>query len=359
MIATTFWSPDGTPMSAAQFVERLFGELPAFFKDEDQLRQIWSNPETREKLLQELAEKGFGDAQLSEIKHIISADDSDIYDVLAYIAFAKYTITRAERVQSRKSAIDASYDEKQRDFIDFVLTQYIGEGVGELAVGKLPDLIELKYQSTHDAVQVLGSVQNIRNVFIGFQEILSPSIRQIKERMTNGDLGKIHSIKLKGGWPRPDSYYTRNDWAGKLRSGTDWILDGPAHNAMAHYLNNMFYVASSEPAKSAVPVSIQAELYRARPIETYDTVCLRAKLDTGADLYFYASHCSETEFHPEMSIITDKASIIRKFENGATTIHYHDGHEEYFDDGATNPRREVFVSAIGTLQGKPEHYCSL
>jgi predicted dehydrogenase len=198
-----------------------------------------------------------------------------------------------------------------------------------------------------------------KKVFIGFQEILSPSIRQIKERMINGDLGKVRSIKLKGGWPRPDSYYTRNEWAGKLRSGTDWILDGPAHNAMAHYLNNMFYVASPELAKSAVPVSIQAELYRARPIETYDTVCLRAKLDTGADLYFYASHCSETEFHPEMTISTEKSSIIRKFENGATAIHYHDGRKVYFDDSATNPRREVFMSAIGTLQGKAEHYCSL
>ena len=138
MVATTFWSPDGTPMSAAQFVEQLFGELPAFFKDEDQLRAIWSNPETREKLLQELAEKGFGSEQIDEIKRIISADESDIYDVLAYVAFAKHTTTRAERVQSRKSAIDASYDEKQRDFIDFILTQYVGEGVGELAIGKLP-----------------------------------------------------------------------------------------------------------------------------------------------------------------------------------------------------------------------------
>jgi len=172
MVATTFWSPDGTPMSAAQFVERLFGELPAFFKDEDQLREIWSNPETREKLLQELAEKGFGGEQIDEIKRIISADESDIYDVLAYIAFAKDTTTRAERVKSQKPGIDASYDEKQREFIDFVLTQYIGEGVGELAVSKLPDLIELKYQSTHDAVQVLGSVQGIREVFIGFQERL-------------------------------------------------------------------------------------------------------------------------------------------------------------------------------------------
>ena len=67
---------------------------------------------------------------------------------------------------------NASYDEKQREFIDFVLMQYVGEGVGELAIGKLADLIELKYQSTHDAVQVLGSVQNIRDVFIGFQERL-------------------------------------------------------------------------------------------------------------------------------------------------------------------------------------------
>lgn len=196
-------------------------------------------------------------------------------------------------------------------------------------------------------------------VFIGFQEILSPSIKQIKARMINGDLGKISVIKLKGGWPRPASYYSRNAWAGKLRSGADWILDGPAHNAMAHYLNNMFYVASPEPTRSAVPVSITAELYRAWPIETYDTVCLKSKLDTGADLFFFASHCSETEFHPEMSIIAEKASVIRKFENGATTIHYHDGRNEYFDDGTTNPRREVFLSAIANLRGQAEHYCSL
>ncbi len=196
-------------------------------------------------------------------------------------------------------------------------------------------------------------------VFIGFQEILSPSIRQIKERMIAGELGKIHTIKLKGGWPRPKSYYTRNAWAGKLRMGTNWVLDGPAHNAMAHYLNNMFYVASPLPSQSAVPISIQAELYRAWPIETYDTVCLKSKLNTGTDLFFFASHCSETEFHPEMSIIAEKATVIRKFENGATTIHYNDGRKENFDDGTANPRREVFVSAIKNLQGQDAHHCSL
>tara|TARA_R110002110_G_scaffold415748_1_gene654848 strand:- start:87140 stop:89518 length:2379 start_codon:yes stop_codon:yes gene_type:complete len=172
MVATTFWNPDGTPMSAAQFVVQLFGELPAFFKDEDQLREIWSNPETREQLLQELAEKGFGGEQIDEMKRVISAEESDVYDVLAYIAFAKDTTTRADRVKRQKPVIDATYNDKQRDFIGFVLTQYVGEGVGELAVSKLPDLIELKYQSMHDAVQVLGSVQGIREVFIGFQKRL-------------------------------------------------------------------------------------------------------------------------------------------------------------------------------------------
>jgi type I restriction enzyme R subunit len=84
MMATTFWSPDGKPISAAQFVERLFGELPLFFKDEDELRRIWSRPDTRKTLLAGLAEKGFSGEQLSEISRMINAEKSDLFDVLAY-----------------------------------------------------------------------------------------------------------------------------------------------------------------------------------------------------------------------------------------------------------------------------------
>ena len=40
MVCTTFWHPDGTPMSAQQFMEMLFGKLPEFFKDEDELRSL-------------------------------------------------------------------------------------------------------------------------------------------------------------------------------------------------------------------------------------------------------------------------------------------------------------------------------
>ena len=98
MTATTFWSPDGRPMSAAEFVEKLFGELPRLFKDEDELREIWCQPDTRKALLEQLAEKGFGDDQLAEIRRVIDAEKSDVFDVLAYVAFALAAITRAESV---------------------------------------------------------------------------------------------------------------------------------------------------------------------------------------------------------------------------------------------------------------------
>jgi type I restriction enzyme, R subunit len=169
MMATTFWSPDGTQMSAAQFIEQLFGELPTFFKDEDELKDIWGKPDTRESLLEELSEKGFGKEQIDEVKRIISADNSDIFDVLAYIAFAAETQSRQARVEKRKPIITSKYDDKQQEFLDFVLAQYVSEGVGELAINKLPDLLELRYQSTHDAVAELGSAARIRDLFINFQ----------------------------------------------------------------------------------------------------------------------------------------------------------------------------------------------
>ncbi len=85
MMSTTFWHPDGTPMSAQQFMEMLFGKLPEFFKDEAELRTIWSAPDTRARLLHGLAEKGFGKEQLAEMQKIIDAENSDLFDVLAHV----------------------------------------------------------------------------------------------------------------------------------------------------------------------------------------------------------------------------------------------------------------------------------
>ena len=173
MMATTFWGPDGKPMSAAQFVERLFGELPSLFKNEDELLALWSEPGTRKALLERLAEKGFGEAELTEMGRLIDAERSDLFDVLAYIAFALSPITREERARTRHYGIVAHYPEdKLRAFLDFVLGEYVREGVGELDQSKLTPLLELKYHGVNDAARELGGIAKIRDTFLGFQKYL-------------------------------------------------------------------------------------------------------------------------------------------------------------------------------------------
>ncbi len=171
-IATSFWSPDGKPMTAAEFVTRLFGEIPELFKNEDELRSLWSRPDTRKALLSGLAEKGYGDEQLAEMSRLIDAEKSDLYDVLAYIAYAATPISRQQRVTLHKNLIFSQDTGKQQEFLDFVLNQYIKDGVGELDRSKLPQLLELKYHAIADAITELGSVNDISQVFIGFQEHL-------------------------------------------------------------------------------------------------------------------------------------------------------------------------------------------
>ena len=178
MVATTFWSPDGTPISAAQFIERLYGDLPGLFKNEDELIALWSRPDTRKKLLAGLEEKGYGREQLNDARDLINAEKSDLFDVLAYIAFALDPVSREERVNRNKERIFAKYADKQKQFLSFVLDHYISQGVDELDQEKLPGLLALKYHSVGDAVAELGSVAEIRDVFIGFQEHLyAPVLR--------------------------------------------------------------------------------------------------------------------------------------------------------------------------------------
>jgi type I restriction enzyme R subunit len=173
MMVTSFWHPDGTPMSAQQFLEMLFGRLPEFFKDEAELRALWSNPDTRAKLLQGLAEKGFGHDQMVEMQRIIDAESSDLFDVLAYVAYALPPLTREERAARAKVAVGAHFNTKQQGFLAFVLAQYVKVGVGELDRAKLSPLLRLKYNNAiSDAIADLGKPEDIGFMFAGFQRYL-------------------------------------------------------------------------------------------------------------------------------------------------------------------------------------------
>ena len=173
MVQTSFWSTEGKPVSSEEFLHSMFGALPEFFRNENELRAIWSKPDTRKKLLQELSDNGFTHSQLNDLRSLVHAEDSDLYDVLAYVGFSTNPVNRSKRAEYAKSQFGV-YESKQRVFLDFVLKQYVESGVNELDDTKLPDLLILKYNAIADAKRELGEISSIRNLFIDFQKDLYP-----------------------------------------------------------------------------------------------------------------------------------------------------------------------------------------
>ena len=173
MISTSFWSADGTPISAEEFLNNLFGELPNLFKNEQELRTMWSNPMTRRTLLEKLEDAGFPKSDLLVVQQLVNMEKSDLFDVLEYVFNGNYkSMTREERVATSQATIFALLNNKQKEFIQFVLSKYIESGVEELDQEKLPILLTNKYQSLEDAKDILGDAANISKLFIEFQQYL-------------------------------------------------------------------------------------------------------------------------------------------------------------------------------------------
>lgn len=173
MVSTSFWSADGKPISAEEFLNNLFGELPKLFKDEEELRKLWSNPITRKGLLENLDAAGFPKNDLLTLQKLVDMEKSDLYDVLEYVFNGDYIVmTREARAKAAEATIFALLNDKQKEFITFVLSKYVETGVDELDQEKLPILLTNKYQSLEDAKEILGDVTNISRLFIEFQQFL-------------------------------------------------------------------------------------------------------------------------------------------------------------------------------------------
>ena len=173
MVSTSFWSADGKPISADEFLSNLFGELPKLFKDEEELRKIWSNPTTRRSLLEKLDDAGFPKSDLQALQKLVDMEKSDLYDVLEYVFNGDYVaMTREARSKAAEATIFALLNDKQKEFISFVLSKYIETGVEELDQEKLPILLKNKYHSLEDAKDILGDVATISKLFIEFQQHL-------------------------------------------------------------------------------------------------------------------------------------------------------------------------------------------
>ncbi|MFW5719309.1 MAG: Gfo/Idh/MocA family protein [Halanaerobium sp.] len=195
---------------------------------------------------------------------------------------------------------------------------------------------------------------------IGFQFIHSHTIRKIKQFILEGKLGEIKEIAAKGFWPRFKSYYARNDWAGKSVVMGQLVLDGPMHNAFAHYLNNMIYIAGSEMNTSAPLKKIRAELYKAHSyIEADDTSCMELETVNGVNIYFYVTHAPEELRHPYMEIVGEKGKIKWYMETEETVIELKNGKVIKFDNNNIDPYKEEFRVVVRKQLGEIESlYCT-
>lgn len=140
-------------------------------------------------------------------------------------------------------------------------------------------------------------------VAVGFQDIYAPEIAWLKEQLVDGALGRIQAVHMIGLWPRPEAYYTRNHWAGRLFSDGYATMDSPLNNAFAHFVNLALFLAGKTFQASSVVEVTECELLRAHAIESFDTAVVKARSETGVDFWLGVSHACHLSREPEIRII--------------------------------------------------------
>jgi predicted dehydrogenase len=175
--------------------------------------------------------------------------------------------------------------------------------------------------------------QKGKSVPVAFQYLHSEIVQKLKKQIVEGRFGKIKCVKGVAGWPRFDSYYSRSDWAGKLRLNGDWILDGTINNPLAHMLADQLYLATEKPAAMAEPATIEAELYHAHNIESEDTSSLRIISTTGVEILFNTTLCSNSKIDTLVTIECEKA-VINYSGFSKAEIKIANGNIEKIDDPA-------------------------
>ena len=172
-IDTRYIDENGKPLTAREFLEKLVGELPAVYQDEKQLRQIWSNPDTRADLLIQLGDLGFDNEQLNDLRNMIATTECDIFDVLSHISFNSDLMTRKQRVKFVKDEpefFEVYKNLEARDFLEFVLKHYEDYGIEELQRDKLGDLVKLKLGTPKDAKTAFGDMKTLLGAYYKLQE---------------------------------------------------------------------------------------------------------------------------------------------------------------------------------------------
>ncbi|MGE9292116.1 MAG: Gfo/Idh/MocA family protein [Puniceicoccales bacterium] len=178
---------------------------------------------------------------------------------------------------------------------------------------------------------------------IGYQWSFSAPIQQLKSDILTGKFGALLELSTQVRWPRSEAYYTRNNWAGKIRDERgNPIHDSPVNNATAHFLHNMLFLAGSDQASSASPRSISAECYRGNRIENYDTCCCRIDTHEGPRIHFYTTHCVDEQVGPIIRVEFEHAVV--EYQNSSPIVATcDDGRRHFYGNPVLSPMDKLWT----------------
>lgn len=224
----------------------------------------------------------------------------------------------------------------------------------------IPVLLEKPMAPTLQGVAAIKAAEQASGlpVAIGFQHVYGSDTIAIKQRLQNGEIGELRKIEGFCLWPRSTTYYERNNWAGKVRDNKDWVLDSPLHNALSHLVNMILYFAGPSMRERADVVAMEAELYRCKPIENFDTVRCVGTLDSGIQASLILSHGSMHRIDPEIRIHGTKGVYTWRF-GGTHTLEVNGGIERIQTMDNLHVRAEMFQKVVRLIGGEPGvDYCS-
>ncbi len=207
--------------------------------------------------------------------------------------------------------------------------------------------------SLSEARRIIDEVETAPGFLaMGYQMCYNPGARKLKEDIQRGRFGAPKDFSVSVLWPRPVSYYQRNNWAGRITTDAGQsVLDSPHNNACAHFLFQMLWLLGDTEAGAARVTSLQAALGRAHDIENCDTALLEMTTESGTRLRFAASHAVADEMNPRFRLEFESGTILSG-SGGRLSAHTPGGIIEY--GGGPDNRLET---CLDTLAGRATIAC--
>jgi predicted dehydrogenase len=206
--------------------------------------------------------------------------------------------------------------------------------------------------TVQEVAEMRGALdQADRFCLVGYQEPQGLDAARVVEIIASGQIGTTRRLTCSAGWPRAGSYYARNAWAGRLRSGDRWVLDGPATNALNHQLYNMLLLSGAAAGLDglAEPLAVRAELYATGEVESHNSAFVRVETACDVPAWLMLSHATDSQYGPVIRVEGSAGSVHWSPRRGAH-VHRRDGRREEIPDDTDRDGRMVdnFVRAIET-----------